>query len=73
MMPRPTITAFDRHLANLGLYFEGVVIGGAALAPTADELAECGPWLERQDANEDWPAHIRSTLVALGRRLGHGV
>lgn len=32
MMPRPTITAFDRHLAHLGLCFEGVVIGGAALA-----------------------------------------
>lgn len=32
MLPRPTIEAFDRHLATLGLRLEGVVIGGAALA-----------------------------------------
>lgn len=31
MLPRPTIEAFDRHLLGLGLRFEGVVIGGAAL------------------------------------------
>ncbi|MEZ4365246.1 MAG: DUF6036 family nucleotidyltransferase [Kofleriaceae bacterium] len=32
MLPRPTIEAFDRHLRGLGLRFEGVVIGGSALA-----------------------------------------
>lgn len=32
MLPRPTIEAFDRHLDALGLRFEGVVIGGSALA-----------------------------------------
>jgi hypothetical protein len=179
MIPRPTIEAFDRHLAGLGLRFEGVIIGGSALVlmgvvsrltkdfdilmptlpeavaaaardfakleraagndviedwlnngpaqlgdvlpagwrdrieplfkgevitfsvlgrpdllksklfaladrgvdvedclalkPTADELAECLPWLEQQDGNELWPQHIRDTLAALGRRLGHGV
>lgn len=31
MLPRPTIEAFDRHLFDLGLRFEAVVIGGAAL------------------------------------------
>ena len=31
MLPRPTIEAFDRHLLELGLRFEGVVIGGSAL------------------------------------------
>jgi hypothetical protein len=31
MFPRPTIDAFDRHLAMHGLRFEGVVIGGSAL------------------------------------------
>jgi hypothetical protein len=179
MLPRPTIEAFDRHLLRLGLRFEGVVIGGSALAlmgviqrptrdfdilspelppaivvaardfaiaqrhagidlsddwlnngpmqlgevlpmgwrdrtqrifdgealllgtfsrtdllrtnpfalcdrgtdladrielgPTASELIECAPWLEEQDGNELWPAHVRATLADLGRRLGHAV
>ena len=44
-----------------------------ALAPTAEELAECVPWLEVQDGNEEWPAHVRATLADLARRLGHVV
>jgi len=44
-----------------------------ALAPTAEELAECLPWLELQDGNELWPAHVRSTLADLRKRLGHVV
>jgi len=44
-----------------------------ALAPTAEELAECVPWLEVQDGNELWPAHVRATVADLARRLGHGV
>jgi hypothetical protein len=44
-----------------------------ALAPTAEELAECLPWLEFQDGNELWPAHVRSTMAELARRLDHGV
>jgi Nucleotidyltransferase of unknown function (DUF6036) len=44
-----------------------------ALAPTADELAAILPWLEKQDLNPDWPAHVRATLADLGRRLGHAV
>ena len=44
-----------------------------ALAPTAEELAECLRWLELQDGNELWPAHVRSTLADLGKRLGHVV
>ena len=44
-----------------------------ALAPTAEELAECMPWLELQDGNELWPAHVRATIDDLARRLGHGV
>lgn len=31
MILRPTIEAFDQHLAGVGLRFEGVVIGGSAL------------------------------------------
>ncbi len=44
-----------------------------ALAPTAEELTSIRPWLERQDGNEEWPAHVRATLDDLGRRLNHGV
>ena len=44
-----------------------------ALAPIAEELAECMPWLELQDGNELWPAHVRATVADLARRLGHGV
>jgi hypothetical protein len=32
MLPRPTIEAFDAHLAGVGLRLEAVVIGGSALA-----------------------------------------
>jgi hypothetical protein len=38
-----------------------------ALAPTRDELLAVLPWLEQQDANPDWPAHVRATLDDLGR------
>lgn len=44
-----------------------------ALAPTAGELSECVPWLEMQDQNERWPAHVQATVADLARRLGHGV
>jgi hypothetical protein len=50
----------------------GIDIGDCiALAPTATELATVLPWLEQQDANPDWPAHVRVTLIDLGKRLGH--
>lgn len=56
-------------LADRGIDLEDCI----ALAPTTDELAECLPWLEQQDGNEEWPVHVRGTLAALGRRLGHAV
>ena len=31
MFPRPTIEAFDRYLADVGLSFDAIVIGGSAL------------------------------------------
>ncbi len=43
-----------------------------ALAPTPVELAEAVAWLEPQDLNPGWPAHVRTTLDNLARRLGHG-
>jgi hypothetical protein len=44
-----------------------------ALAPTADEILEAMPWLSAQDGNPDWPAHVRTTVADLQRRLGHGI
>ena len=44
-----------------------------ALAPTRDELQALRPWLDRQDGNPDWPAHVGVTLDHLARRLGHGL
>lgn len=44
-----------------------------ALQPTATELDEVLIWLEQQDTNPDWPAHVRITVADLGKRLGHGV
>ena len=52
-----------------------------ALAPTIGELAALRPWLDRQDGNPDWPAHVgevlsdvftaeeEETLASLLRRL----
>ena len=42
-----------------------------AMAPTLAELAEATAWLEPQDLNPLWPAHVRATLDDLVRRLGH--
>jgi len=51
----------------------GIDLGDCvALAPTSGELNEIMPWLEEQDANPDWPAHARSVVDGLVRRLGHG-
>ena len=44
-----------------------------ALAPTREELTNLLPWLDQQDGNPGWPAHVHDTLSDLGRRLGHGV
>lgn len=44
-----------------------------ALAPSQEEIEAITPWLAQQDANPDWPAHVRDTLQDLHGRLGHGV
>ncbi len=44
-----------------------------ALAPTARELAVALPWLQQQDLNPDWPAHVHATLADLGKRLGYAL
>lgn len=43
-----------------------------ALRPGPGDLASLLPWLEQQDANPDWPAHVRATIDDLARRL-HGL
>jgi hypothetical protein len=50
----------------------GIDLGDCiALAPTKSDLATVLPWLERPDANPDWPTHVRATFTDLARRLGH--
>ena len=44
-----------------------------ALAPTATEMQEILPWLEKRDSNPSWPAHVRATLDDLQGRLAHGL
>jgi hypothetical protein len=52
----------------------GIDLGDCiALAPSAGELGSIRPWLERQDANPQWPTHAGLTLADLTRRLGHGL
>jgi hypothetical protein len=59
--PAEFLTAFDRYLAARNIRLKAVVIGGALRL------------LEQQDANPDWPAHVRATLADVARRLGHGL
>lgn len=44
-----------------------------ALAPTPDELSLILPWLQEQDGNPEWPAHVIEVLDDLRGRLGHGL
>jgi hypothetical protein len=44
-----------------------------ALAPTPGELSLILPWLQDQDGNAEWPAHVIEVLDDLRRRLGHGL
>lgn len=37
------------------------------------ELRKIVPWLEQQDANPQWPAHVRVTIANLARRLGYAL
>lgn len=43
-----------------------------ALAPTPPELAGIEGWVVAQDANPDWPAHVREVFEDLLKRLGDG-
>ena len=43
-----------------------------AMAPSDEELSQAIGWVIRQDANDLWPAHVRSSFAALQNRLKHG-
>ena len=64
----PTFSSRSCSLCDRGLDLQDCV----ALAPTPAELAEATIWLEPQDLNPGWPAHVRATLGDVARRLGHG-
>jgi hypothetical protein len=82
---QPLFTGKALRLSSLGrddllrsklfaLCDRGIDLGDCiALQPNQDELQSLLPWLEWQDANPEWPAHVRATMADLGRRLGHGV
>ncbi len=42
-----------------------------ALAPTAEELNICLPWVTARDGNAFWPEHVENTFVALAERMGY--
>jgi len=73
MLPRSTIEAFDRYLADRGLRLDAVVIGGSALAlleVIARETRDfdiLAPALDRSvaDAARDFAAAQRSLGVPL--------
>lgn len=44
-----------------------------AVAPDQAELEKIVPWLDQQDANPQWPAHVRVTIANLARRLGYAL
>lgn len=73
-----TLRSLDRQdllCAKLfALCDRGIDLGDCmALAPSPSELETVLHWLEKQDANPQWPAHARLTVADLGRRLGHGL
>ena len=68
MIPIRVLERFDALLAERELRFEAVVIGGTAL-----NLDASIPWISVQDANPDWPKHVRETLADLSKRLGHAI
>lgn len=52
----------------------GIDLGDCvALAPTSDELECVLKWLQLQDANPDWPEHVRDTIADVAKRIRHGV
>lgn len=72
MMPRETLSAFDRYLAGKALRFEGIFVGGSALnlvGVVSQSTKDC----DILYPIPDWPAQVRATLADLGERLGHAL
>ncbi|OFZ26728.1 MAG: hypothetical protein A2381_17210 [Bdellovibrionales bacterium RIFOXYB1_FULL_37_110] len=42
-----------------------------AMKPTLQELRECFPWVEKRDANPDWPNHVLKSFGYLSKELGY--
>lgn len=42
-----------------------------ALKPTKDELLEAKGWVQHQDTNPRWPAHVNAKITELAERLGY--
>lgn len=42
-----------------------------ALAPAADELNTCLPWVVDRDGNPYWPEHVNNTFIELAERIGY--
>jgi hypothetical protein len=63
----------DLLLTKLFAYCDrGTDIGDCfALKPGVEELREARLWVEKQDANPDWPKHVEESLRDLARRLGY--
>lgn len=42
-----------------------------ALKPTVEELNDALPWVQFQDANPDWPKHVKEVFGSLAKELGY--
>jgi len=42
-----------------------------ALRPTKDDLSQALSWVQYQDANVDWPEHVKAKFQELAERLGY--
>ena len=42
-----------------------------ALKPTKEEFKAAIEWVQHQDANPDWPEHVRHSLTKLAKMVGH--
>ena len=63
MRPREVLTAFDGYLGKRALRLDAVVIGGTALNLLGIVSRP----------TKDCDIHVRDTLAAVGRKLGHAV
>jgi hypothetical protein len=75
VLASPSIDGQPALCAKLfALCVRGIDLGDCiALAPTSDELQNVLTWLQLQDANPDWPEHVRNTIADVAKRIRHGI